>query len=162
MIKQVVEKTLAEVLPPTLFFVVGANLIKALVRLSYAPDTLTTWNTLLFSVAAVIAAKAVILLDLLPWIGRLDERPLIEPILFRASLYFSAICALRFGEMVVHARFKSSAVEAIVRSAEWNRVVALNGWLLLLCLTYAFLNQIDREVEGGLARAMFSREMRRD
>ncbi len=81
------KREIIELLPAVVFFFVAFNLI-------VLTDTLTTeeygvrvFSFLAATVGAIVVAKAVLLANLLPFVGRYGGKPLIYPSLWRTLLY---------------------------------------------------------------------------
>jgi hypothetical protein len=76
-------------LPPTLFFVIGFNLIVLTTNLLLA-DYLTAFGSfLLATTAALVVAKAVQVANALPFLRRFDRPPLITGSVFQDCLFFA-------------------------------------------------------------------------
>ncbi len=70
------------VLPPTIFFFVGFNLILWTKRLILEEHGVEFSGFLTATLAALLVGKAVLVTDKLPFMRRFDGAPLIQPILF--------------------------------------------------------------------------------
>src|SRR3954470_11035922 len=79
------------VLPPTIFFFVGFNLILLTKRLILEEHGVEYGGFLTATLAALLVGKAVLVTDKLPLMRRFDGAPLIQPILFKSAIYW--LCA---------------------------------------------------------------------
>src|SRR5262249_36760161 len=93
------------VLPPTIFFFLGFNLVlwtQSIVLQQHGIE-LARFGTA--TVAALLVGKAVLVTDNLPFMRRFDGAPLIQPVLFKTSIYWVCVLVVRFAEgFLVHLR----------------------------------------------------------
>ena len=76
-------------LPPTIFFFVGFNLILWTKRLILEEHGVEFGGFLTATLAALLVGKAVLVTDNLPFMRRFDGAPLIQPILFKSTIYWA-------------------------------------------------------------------------
>src|SRR5437660_12417578 len=76
-----------EILPPTLFFFVGFNLILFTKRLILSDYLVQYAGFLVATTAALIVGKVVLVADKMPFLRRFDYAPLAYPILFKTVIY---------------------------------------------------------------------------
>ena len=74
-----------EVIPPTLFFFVGFNLVLFTKRLFLAQYLIEYAGFLIATTGALIVGKVVLIADKMPFLRRFDYAPLAYPILFKQS-----------------------------------------------------------------------------
>src|SRR5207244_11183732 len=89
-------------LPPTIFFVVGFNLILWTKRLILEEHGVEFSGFFTATVAALLVGKAVLATDNLPFMRRFDGAPLIQPILFKSVIYWMCVMVVRLAEELVH------------------------------------------------------------
>ena len=75
------------VLPPTIFFFVGFNLILWTKRQILEEQGIEFGGFLTATAAALLVGKAVLVTDNMPFMRRFDGAPLIQPILFKSAVY---------------------------------------------------------------------------
>ena len=80
-------KQLREVLPPTLFFVIGFNLIVLTTQLVLADYLIHFANFMLVAISALVVGKAVLVANALPFLRRFDTAPIVQPVLFKTFVY---------------------------------------------------------------------------
>jgi hypothetical protein len=78
------------VLPPTIFFFVGFNLILWTKRLILEEHGVEFSGFLTATLAALLVGKAVLVTDKIPFMRRFDGAPMIQPILFKAMRTYGA------------------------------------------------------------------------
>lgn len=76
-----------EILPPTIFFFIGFNLILLTTKLILADYGVRFSSFILATVAAFVVGKAVLVANAMRSIRRFDRAPLIRPILFETGFY---------------------------------------------------------------------------
>jgi hypothetical protein len=87
-----------EILPPTIFFIIGFNLIVLTTNLILADYGAQFASFMIATASALIVAKALLVANALPAIRRYDRAPLIRPILFKTVFYWVAVFIARLLE----------------------------------------------------------------
>src|ERR1700745_853800 len=77
------------VLPPTFFFFVGFNLILWTKHLILEEHGIDYTGFFTATVAALLIGKAVLVTDNLPLMRLFDSAPMIRPILFKSTVYWT-------------------------------------------------------------------------
>ena len=85
-------------LPPTIFFFVGFNFIVLTTNLLVADYAVAVSNFMLVTVAALVVGKAVITANAMPFLKLFDRAPLIQPILFKTTIYWIATFLARLAD----------------------------------------------------------------
>src|SRR6187551_2767090 len=89
------------VLPPTIFFFVGFNLILWTKRLILEEHGVEFRGFLTATLAALLVGKAVLVTDKLPLMRRFEGAPLIQPILFKSAIYWLCVLIVRLAEVLI-------------------------------------------------------------
>src|SRR6516165_8683225 len=89
------------VLPPTIFFFVGFNLILWTKRLVLEEHGIDFSGFFTATLAALLVGKAVLATDHLPFMRRFDGAPMIQPIIFKTAIYWLCILIARLAEELV-------------------------------------------------------------
>ena len=92
---------LREILPPVIFFLVGFNLIILTTNLILADYAIAVGNFMLATAAGLVVGKAVLVADAMPFLGRYDRAPLLEPILYKTLVYWVFVFIARLLEALV-------------------------------------------------------------
>src|ERR1700757_4751803 len=87
-----------EILPPTIFFFIGFNLIVLTTNLILADYDTQFASFMIATASALIVAKALLVANAMPVIHHFDRAPLIRPILFKAVFYWVAVFIVRLLE----------------------------------------------------------------
>jgi len=80
-----------ELVPPTVFFAVGFNLIALTTNLILADYLLNLGSFMVATVTALVVGKSVLLANAMPFLRRFDTAPMIQPILFKAIVYWAVV-----------------------------------------------------------------------
>jgi len=91
-----------EMLPPTLFFFVGFNLILFTKRLFLADYLIQYAGFFVATTAALVVGKSVLVADAMPFLGRYDNAPLAYPILYKTIVYTLFVFVARLIEAFIH------------------------------------------------------------
>jgi hypothetical protein len=154
-----------EMIPPTLFFAAGFNLLVLTGHLVVAGYGQALFNYMVATTSALIVGKSVLLANALPLLRRFDGAPLIVPILFKTLVYCSVVMLVRLLEAVVeHWIASGSPTGTFAHLREgfaWNRFVAIQLWIFVLFLVYTSASELDDLFgEGELARVFFTHSAR--
>jgi hypothetical protein len=151
-----------EMIPPTLFFAAGFNLIVLTTQLILDDYRLQLFNFMVATTAALVVGKSVLVANALPVLRRFDGAPLIRPILFKASVYFAVVFLVRLLEEIIEYLVgggTSAGIPEYVREHfTWHRFAAVQIWIFVLFLIYTTAAEVNSLFgDGGLARVFFTR-----
>jgi hypothetical protein len=153
---------LDEILPPTIFFFIGFNLIVLTTNLLVADYFVTVGNFMLATVGALLIGKAVAVANAMPLMRRYDRAPLIRPILFKSIFYWAAVFVVRLLEGLVEFWLIdhnpiSGFLPHMIAIFDWHRFAAIQIWILVLFLIYVTASEFNRLFgHGELGRILFS------
>jgi hypothetical protein len=82
-----IREELLEILPPTIFFFVALHLVAFIRVLMLEGTGLAPTTSVSITVAALILGKAVVIADLLPFINRFPEKPLLYNVAWKTAIY---------------------------------------------------------------------------
>ena len=83
------------VLPPTIFFFVGFNLVLWTKRLILEEQGIEFGGFFAATAAALLVGKAILVTDNLPFMRRFDGAPMIQPVLFKTAVYWMCVLIVR-------------------------------------------------------------------
>jgi hypothetical protein len=160
-------KELREVVPPTLFFAVGFNLIVYTTDLILADYLLKFGSFIIATVAALVVGKSVLVANAMPFLRRFDNAPLIRPVLFKTLVYWLVVFAVRFLEKLfeyfVHGGSLSGISDYVVTHFTWHRFAAIQIWIFVLFLLYTSVAELNARLgDGELRRIFFTRRSARE
>ena len=138
-----------EILPPTIFFIIGFNLIVLTTNLILADYGAQFASFMLATAAALIVAKALLVANALPVIRRFDRAPLIRPILFKTVFYSVAVFIARMLEHWIEYLFSRDYVfggffKHEIAAFSWDRFVAIQLWIVVLFLIFVTASEFNR------------------
>jgi len=151
-----------EILPPTIFFLIGFNLIVLTTNLILADYGAQVASFIIATTSALVVAKAVLVANAMPAIRRYDRAPLIRPILFKTVFYWAAVFIVRALEHWVRYRFGGDYVFGgfvphVVANFSWDRFIAIQLWIFVLFLIYVTASEFNRLFgHGELRRILFT------
>ena len=151
-----------EILPPTIFFFIGFNLIVLTTNLILANYGAQVASFLIATASALVVAKAVLVANAMPAIRRYDRAPLIRPILFKTVFYWAAVFIVRLLEHWIRYRFGGDYtfggfVPHVVANFSWDRFIAIQLWIFVLFLVYVTASEFNRLFgHGELSRILFT------
>jgi hypothetical protein len=151
---------LKHVLPPTIFFFLGFNLILWTKQMILQEQHIEFRGFLVATTAALVVGKAVLVTDKLPIMRRFDGAPLVQPILFKASIYWVCVFFVRLLEGMVHYLRGGGKVGGflpyLVDHFSWPRFLTVQVWLMVLFLVYVTIHELNRLFgDGELYRLFF-------
>ena len=152
-------KELKEVLPPTLFFALGFNLIVLTIDLILADYLRTFASFLVATTTALVVGKSVLVADALPFLRRFDTAPIIQPVLFKTTVYWAVVFVVRFLEKLVE-HFVAGGTfggipEYIAAHFSWHRFTAIQIWIFVLFLIYTSVTELNAALGSGQLRKIF-------
>lgn len=148
------------VLPPTIFFAIGFNIIAFTQHLILAEYMIDVSSYLLAVVTALVVGKAVLVADKMPFLRRFDHSPLIAPILFKTLVYWSFVFIARLLEAFIHYVVDTGGIAGfgahMVEHFSWNKFLFVQTWILVLFLLYSTAAEVAGLLgDGELFRIFF-------
>jgi len=155
-------KELREVVPPTVFFAVGFNLVDLTTNLILADYSVHFANFMVATASALVVAKSVLIANALPFFRRFDTAPKIRPILFKTIVYWAVVSVVRFleklGEYLFGGGTLSGIPEYVSTHFTWHRFAAIQIWIFVLFLIYNSVVEVNAWLGNGeLMKILFTR-----
>jgi hypothetical protein len=151
-----------EILPPTIFFIIGFNLIVFTTNLILADYGAQFASFMLATAGALIVAKALLVANAMSVIRRYDRAPLIRPILFKTVFYWAAVFIARLLEHWIEYLLSRDYVfggflKNEIAAFSWHRFIAVQLWIFVLFLVYVTASEFNRLFgHGELRRILFT------
>jgi len=149
------------VLPPTIFFFLGFNLILFTRWMALREYGIPFTNFFGATLAALLVGKAVLVVDNLPFMRRFDGAPLIQPILFKSAIYWLFVFVIRIAEGLFHYLREGGALAAfpdfLVAQFSWPRFLSIQIWLMVLFLVYVTAHELNTLFGDGELSRLFLR-----
>ena len=147
------------VIPPTVFFFIAFHVIALTQALMVEQYGIRLTTSLAATVAALVVAKVVLVVDLLPFVNRFPEKPLIYNVLWKTAIYLAAAFLVRYLEHLLHFLLQhhdlAAAHRHLMAEVVWPHFWAVQVWLLVLFLVYCALRELIRVLGKERVRAMF-------
>jgi hypothetical protein len=152
-------KELKEVLPPTVFFAVGFNLIVLTTDLILADYLASFANFMVATATALVVGKSVLVANAMPFLRRFDTAPMIQPVLFKTIVYWAVVFLVRFLEKLVEYLFAGGTFngipEYVTNHFTWHRFAAIQIWIFVLFLVYVSVTELNARLGNGELTKMF-------
>ena len=137
-----------ELLPPTIFFLIAFNIILLTNALMLEQYGIDGWALSKAAIGALIAGKAVLIADKLPFINKFPDKPLIYNVAWKTAVYVAAALLFRYIEHVVEFMWDQGGFLAANKefwsNAVWPRFLATHIWLVVLFLAYSTSRELIR------------------
>lgn len=153
-----------EMLPPTIFFFVGFNLILFTKRLLLADYLVQFSGFFLATTSALVVGKTVLVADMMPFLRRFDNAPLIQPILFKTIVYALLVFAVRLLEAFIHYLIEGGGLggggflDELLGTFRWDHFIAVQVWVFVLFLVYVTASEVNKLLgDGELLKILFTR-----
>jgi hypothetical protein len=151
-----------EMLPPTIFFFIGFNLIVLTTNLILADYDAQFSSLMLNTAAALVVGKAVLVANAMRAIRRYDRAPLIRPILFKTVFYWGIVFVARLLEhfikyWLVEHHPLGTFLPHMIATFSWDRFIAIQLWIFVLFLIYVTASELNHLFgEGELGHILLT------
>jgi hypothetical protein len=144
------KEELLAVLPPTIFFFVALHLV-AIVRVLMAKGTgIAPSSTISIAIAALILGKAVLIADMLPFINRYPEEPLIYNVAWKSAIYLLISAFIHYLERLFDFSRQAGGIvagnEKLLAEIVWPHFWAIQIILLVLIVMYCTVREMVRVI----------------
>jgi uncharacterized SAM-binding protein YcdF (DUF218 family) len=145
-----------------LFFLISFGYILLIVKLFLKEYSINSYELSKAIIGALVAAKAVAIVDAIPWLGRFREFPRYVSVLYRTFLYTLAVIAIGIVERLIHVYIEKKAIAAAISSFLEPQNL-YHFFAVILCIAVVFLiHNILKEIdiylgEGTTRKFFFSR-----
>ena len=145
--------------PPTIFFFVALHLV-AVVRLLMARQTnFQLTSTMSVAIAALILGKAVLIADMLPFINRFPQKPLIFNVAWKTAIYLLVAALVHYLERLVDFSRQAGGVvagnEKLLAEMVWPHFWAIQILLFVLILMYCTARELVRVIGNDKVKRIF-------
>jgi len=155
-------RELREILPPTIFFFIGFNLVVLTTNLILSEYLAAFGNFMIATATALVVGKAVLVANAMPLLRRYDRAPLIQPILFKTTIYWAVVFVVRLLEHFVEFSLIDhnpigGFLPHMIATFRWDRFAAIQIWILVLFLIYVTAAEFNHLFgDGELGRILFA------
>ncbi len=154
-------RQMKHVLPPTVFFFFGFNLILFTRWMTLQEHGIPFTNFFAATLLALLVGKAVLVVDNLRFMRRFDGAPLIQPILFKSAIYWVCVFVLRLAELLLHFLREGGALgdfpSFLAAQFSWPHFLVVQIWLMVLFLVYVTAHELNALFGDGELPRLFLR-----
>jgi hypothetical protein len=154
-----IKEEIEELLPPTAFFFVALHIV-AIIRVLMLKGTgIALGTSVSVTVAALILGKAVLIADLLPFINRYPDKPLVYNVAWKTTLYVLVAMLVHYLERLIDFWREAGGLIAgnqkLLAEMVWPHFWAIQILLVVLILAYCTMRELVRVIGGDKVRRMF-------
>ena len=154
-----VKEEIEALLPPTLFFFVALHLLAFMRALMLKGTGIALITSATVTVAALILGKAVLIADVLPFINRYPDKPLVYNVTWKTAIYVLIAMVLHYLERLIEFwREAGSFIQGnqkMLAEIVWPHFWAIQMLLVVLLLMYCTIREFVRLIGRDKVRAMF-------
>jgi hypothetical protein len=148
-----------EMLPPTIFFFVILHIVAIIRTLLIHGTGITLPTTESVTIAALILGKSVLLANMLPFVNRFPEKPLIWNVGWRTLLYTLVALFIHYLEHLYdywkEAPSLLAANHALLVQLNWAHFWAIQLLLVTLIANYCVMAELARVIGGNRLKSIF-------
>jgi len=146
------------VLPPTIFFLITFHIVllnRALMLREYGLRLSSMAGA---AVGALLVAKVVLVADMLPFINRFPEKPLLYNVVWKTAIYVVASLFVHYLEHLLPLWWRMegfrAANERLWSEIVWPHFWAIQLWLIVLIFIYCLARELVRVIGRDQVRKM--------
>ena len=148
-----------EMLPPTIFFFVILHIVALIRSLMTLDSGLTLPTSASVTIAALVLGKSVLLANMLPFINRFPERPVIWNVSWKTLIYTVVALIVHYLERLYdywkETHGLAAANHKLLTEMDWAHFWAIQILLVTLIINYCVMAEISRIVGREKFLAMF-------
>jgi hypothetical protein len=154
-----IKEEFSALLPPTLFFFIALHLVAFVHALTLEGTGIALGTSVSVTVAALVLGKAVLIADLLPFINRYPDKPLVYNVAWKTTVYFLASMLIHYLERLVDFWRQSGGFIAgnqkLFAELVWPHFWAIQILLFVLILGYCTMRELARVIGEDKVRQIF-------
>jgi hypothetical protein len=148
-----------KVLPPTIFFFIILHIVTIVRALMIRGSGVSIPDSVSVLVASLILGKAVLLADMLPFINRFPDKPLIWNVAWKTLMYAAVATALHYLERLFEYWKEAHSVLAananLLADMNWPRFWGVQILLFTLIFNYCVIAELGRVIGRKRLMAIF-------
>lgn len=154
-----IREEILEILPPTIYFFVALHIV-AFIRVLILEGTgIAPTTSVSITIAALILGKSVLIADLMPFINRFPEKPLLYNVAWKTAIYLVVAALVHYLERLVDFWRAAGGLvagnEKLLAEMVWPHFWAVQIFLFVLILMYCTMHELARVVGGDKLKRMF-------
>ena len=154
-----IKEEIAALIPPTIFFFIALHIV-VFVRVLMLKGTGIAFGTsVTVAVAALILGKAVVIADLLPFINRYPDKPLVYNVTWKTVIYLLVALLVHYLERLVEFWRETggfiAANDKMLAEIVWPHFWAIQIILAVMIVVYCTMHEMVRLLGAEKVRHMF-------
>jgi hypothetical protein len=147
-ILQKIKHEFFKILSPTIFFFFAFNIVAITTALMLREHGIKAGSILGATILALIVAKVILVVDLMPFVNKFPDKPLIYNIVWKTFIYVLAVLLARYLEHIIPFLRQDGGVIAahrhLMQEIIWEHFLAVQIWLVVLFFFYSVLFELVR------------------
>ncbi|MGY6252972.1 hypothetical protein ACXIVK_05890 [Paraburkholderia caledonica] len=156
---QKLKHELIKALPPTIFFFIILHIVALVRALMIRGTGISVPSSASVLLASLILGKSVLVADMLPFINRFPDKPLIWNVSWKTLIYALVALAVHYLERLYdywkEAGGLAGANQALWTEINWPRFWAVQILLVTLIFNYCVIAELARAVGRGRLKRIF-------
>jgi hypothetical protein len=148
-----IEEEFRAMIPPTIFFFVALHVVALVRSLMIKATGIQPLTSVSIAIAALVLGKAVLIADMLPWINRFPEKPLIYNVAWKTVIYTVVALVIHYLEHLWDYAREAGGIAAgnreifakIIWPHFWAVQILLFVLILMYCTTHELVRTIGRD-----------------
>ncbi len=146
-------------LPPTIFFFIALHVVAFIHALMLKANGISPMTSVSVAIAAIILGKAVLIADLLPFINRFPEHPLIYNVIWKTLIYLLVSMVIHYLERLVDV-WRQAGGLAAANQKLWAEMIWPHFWaiqivMLVLIIMYCTMHELIRVIGKDKVQRIF-------
>ena len=139
-----------KILPPTIYFFVALHLVMFIRVLMLEGTGLSPYSSASIAVTALVLGKAVLIADMLPFINRFPQKPLIYNIAWKTVVYLLISAVIHYLERLIDFWRQTGGLVAgnqkLLSEIVWPHFWAIQIILFVLIIMYCTMHELVRVI----------------
>lgn len=153
------KEELLKVIPIAIFFLLAFQLLALTQALMLRQYDIEAFAFMHATIGALIVAKVVLIVDMLPFLNRFPGKPLFYNVTWKTSIYVVAAFAVRYLEKLVDSWVDlgelGAANRQLLEKIVWPHFWVIQIWLFVLFFMFCSLRELVRVLGKQRVRALF-------
>lgn len=141
---------LLALIPPSLFFFIALHIVVLIRNLMLEGTGVVTTTYISIALAAIILGKSVLVADLLPFINRYPQKPLVYNVVWKTTIYLLISMLIHYIEIIFELWRKNSdplvSITEFFSQIVWPHFLALQILLAVLIFMYCTTRELVRVI----------------
>jgi hypothetical protein len=154
-----IKEEFVAMLPPTIFFFVALHIVAFIRVLMLKGTGISPTTSIAVTIAALVLGKSVLLADMLPFINRFPQKPLIYNVAWKTVIYLFVSAFVHYLERLFDFWREAGSLVGgnakLLSEVIWPHFWGIQIILFVLILMYCTMHELIRLIGGGRFRRMF-------